>query len=676
VGGLLFGQPACLTRERLQHWQGAWVRGADPGPRAARGGPGGSTPQHAAIDDFVAKELAASRMVAVRVEDDVEASRGEGPSAHPVHEAPGEWRARREHVWVAPFVVAPKQEADGTVGFRVCHDLTRPAASGVRGPVALAALPPHVRGYNADVDLTPLQPAMLASPADVLQRVRFLRSQRPDATVHLFKVDVRSHFRNFPLSRAGAARHTQSWRGQLYAHTVSSFGNAANVHLLGGYTNGVMDWAAAHGRCLFVVVDDIVAVNYADAIEGDIAFVDEAMRVLGLPPHPLKREGPSTALTVFGVRVDTVSGVATPSDRRRRALLDLCDDMEDRHARGQSVSVGTLLRFAGACCSMMDLFPWARTHVSPVWRACYFPNGDSHAVAVPDVSHQRRVSEPILWCARWWRRALAGSLGLTPFDAGVRGPRLHVIRIRCDAAREAGLGFGAVVVSSGAGDAEHFYVHERWPEGVSVVHNNVLELACIVAVVGAAAPMAGGKLVVVESDNTTAVVSSRREGSTSDLAMCFSALLSALQEAYRFFARVHYLQGSRQTTADALSRLLPAADPASVLPTAAPPSSLGSPARRVWAHLPVPRCLTVFGTEPLTCLLLPPSRGPGGWLRPPRHFVTWVDSCVNELLGVNPPTWHTSAPWGPVTFTPPVPFLPTHPAFLPSLREPGGASAL
>jgi hypothetical protein len=418
------------------------------------------------------------------------------------------------------------------------------------------------------------------------------------------------------------------------------------------------------------VIDDVVLVNYADAIHDDIAAVDSATAALGLVQHEAKRFGPSEQLDVFGVTLHTARGSAIPTTRRASRLATLCSQV----LSGDHTTVATLLALSGACTSMLDLFPTARAHTAVRWRAIYFPNGDhSSLVATPLPHHRRVVSQALRWGAEWWQAIAVGRAPrFTPFDHGLRGIPLHITRIRCDAARAEGLGFGAIILTGLPTSHPHSFVVEQWPLGCSRIHNNALELLAVVLSLAAAAPVLSQQVAVVECDNIPAVTCLRREGSSSDLASCLSVFLAMLQDTFRFSCRTHYLQGARQKAADALSRTLV-------------DTSLPGRHTLAWERLRVPPAVLTLGT-----LLSSPSpqrqnRAATVRLQPPRQSVTWASTLIAELRAARPPTLPTSAGEATVAAEaasggrdglPLIPFIATHPAWAPSLRGQDGAYLL
>jgi hypothetical protein len=127
---------------------------------------------------------------------------------------------------------------------------------------------------------------------------------------YLAKVDVKAAYRCIPVRPADWPLLGMCWEGQFYFHRTLPFGLRSACHLWERYARA-MEWIV---RTQFGVehithyVDDTFLANSTRALcARDLARTKDGMAALGAPDAPDKTEGPATALTYLGVRIDSAA---------------------------------------------------------------------------------------------------------------------------------------------------------------------------------------------------------------------------------------------------------------------------------------------------------------------------------------------------------------------------------
>ena len=420
--------------------------------------------------------------------------------------------------FISPITCAPKP---GSTRLRICHNLSSPRGSSVNTATAFS---PH------------LEPMGLGTVADIVHRARHVLTAGTTGEVWGFRIDLLGCYRQFDLRRHAWWRYCLRWRGRVLAHRAVIWGARGAAHVVSIVTQAICDMLAQEGHWVTAYLDDFIGI--AASREEAWAAVRALRRILatlGLVEATPKFVEPARDFVALGVRFDFTSGVIAVTPERAASLSQ----------RLQSVLCGRVSRkevesITGRLLFVAPLFVHGRMRVYPWWRwlAGWDSLGNSGPTAPPEVA----VS------AQWWLRQLSPGPGDLAYSLTTAlTPTLSVlVGVQSDSCDQ---GFGWVCPSLLR------YICGEWtPEEVEALSSNARELATVVLGLVAHAPLLSGHIVVAETDNFTSFCAVNNEGADDEILRLLVNVLFWAAELFCFLPVLHWLQGSKNTVTDALSR--------------------------------------------------------------------------------------------------------------------------
>mmetsp|Transcript_45500 Transcript_45500/g.93040 ORF Transcript_45500/g.93040 Transcript_45500/m.93040 type:complete len:915 (-) Transcript_45500:330-3074(-) len=308
-----------------------------------------------------------------------------------------------------------------------------------------------------------------------------------------------------------------------------------------------------------VYVDDFAM--FAPTFDTCVELMELAADVfatVAIPEKIAKREGPSQTLTLLGFEFNSVTGVLSIPDHRRRELLVTLESILGRAAKKQSISWHELASITGR-------LTWAASGVE-VGRV-YIRHMRKPGTAVQDLLDTRRDRDrfciPIYHFAkaveelRWWQAALTANGGRHKWHVGSSGlyepwswegrhgqqiPR-SVLQFATDACRSGG---GLLF------DSE--YRTRVWTARERRHHINILEAIMILDWCVEFGPQARGRRVLVWCDNSASVAAINRGSSRSDVITGIVRRIRLLCLEHDFHLWAVHIPGRINYIPDSLSR--------------------------------------------------------------------------------------------------------------------------
>ena len=141
------------------------------------------------------------------------------------------------------------------------------------------------------------------------------------------KFDVESAYRNVPVHPEDRYLLGLKWRGQYYVDLALPFGLRSAPYIFNSLAN-MVQWILVHNYKISDLVhylDDfiLVAPPGSQVCHHNLATALTVCQQLGLPLHPKKCVGPSTALTILGIHLDSVRQSAELPQDKLAALREL-----------------------------------------------------------------------------------------------------------------------------------------------------------------------------------------------------------------------------------------------------------------------------------------------------------------------------------------------------------------
>ena len=208
-----------------------------------------------------------------------------------------------QHYTCSPLKTVPKK--GNAAKHRIIHHLSYP----------------HGRSINT---FTAEWPCPLAGFDHAVHIVR-----RLGKGCYMAKVDVKAAYCCIPVRPADWPLLGMRWQGMYYFHRTLPFGLRSACHLWERYATA-MEWVL---RTQFDVqhlthyVDDSFLANRTEELcTRDLARTKAGMAVLGAPDAADKTEGPATALTYLGIRIDSTAMSISLDACRLASILTLLGD--------------------------------------------------------------------------------------------------------------------------------------------------------------------------------------------------------------------------------------------------------------------------------------------------------------------------------------------------------------
>lgn len=273
----------------------------------------------------------------------------------------------------------------------------------MRGVCDLTFSTPSQPSANDMTRRPPLPPARLASWPTVAQRILFLRRHAPGRAISLAKLDVTRAFRQCPLPQRDFWKAYHFLRGCRYVHTRLPFGATCSVDLMAPGVAVVQDLAMSRfGIFCQTYVDDLLIIDYSDAIDAAVSKVRALWHFIGWPLSAAKFEAegrPATAMVFLGVHIDTTTCTASVAPKRMLKLQALLSSWLDGSV---TPTIKRLRALAGTLNFVAAVIPFGRVFL----RRLYQPD----ALLAPG-GMTPELREDI----HWWNLALVAFNGKASF---------------------------------------------------------------------------------------------------------------------------------------------------------------------------------------------------------------------------------------------------------------------
>jgi hypothetical protein len=365
------------------------------------------------------------------------------------------------------------------------------------------------------------------------------------------------------------------WRGEYYYERVLPFGLRSSCRLWDLYA-AALHFCFMHllgtqaQRSVIHYVDDFLLVIEAGSEEAAHAMLAGAMTLceeLGLPLAPEKSEGPVTALTFLGIKLDTVAMTASLPEERLAQLKALIVGwkMKERASVRELQSLTGLLNFA--CFVVRPGRFFLRRIIDHTTRISALGMGD-HAM--------HRIPGAVFADIDWWHGFLPewNGISLLYEREWEESTKIELFTDACN------IGYGGVFGTQwiyGAWSSEELAAATR-KKRISIPF---LELRALLLAVATWGEAWRGKKITFRSDCLAVVQAIASRTSRAPATMHHLRLLSSYACLYGFDFRAEHVDGVANILADPLSRLdldkfraqCPNADPQ---PQLVPPVALPS----------------------------------------------------------------------------------------------------
>ncbi len=367
----------------------------------------------------------------------------------------------------------------------------------------------------------------------------------------LCKTDIVDAFKLVPVRKELWHLYGFKWKDSYYFSVRLPFGSRSSPKIFDALSTAIV-WIAKHNYgipWLFHLLDDFLAIcppfSNADQTMASLLLVFDRLKV---PISPAKTEGPSLSLIWLGLLINThTMQMLLPSDKKKRIIEILQQFLSVR-----SCSKRELLSLLGHLNFACRVIPAGRSFISRLIQcSCSKPNLEDRVYL--DYESTRDID--------MWFSLLSNWNGISMFleNDAQTAESLH---LETDAS---GLGYGGIYKT-------HYFMGTWPPEltlsnpGMSIAFQ---ELYPIVVAAKLWGPEWSRKRIMFYSDNKATVQSLNKGRSHSPEINKLIRSLVILATKHSFMFSAHYLEGIRNSTADAISRfqidkfreLAPLADP-------------------------------------------------------------------------------------------------------------------
>ena len=352
---------------------------------------------------------------------------------------------------------------------------------------------------------------------------------------YMAKLDLSSAYRSVKLHQADQHMAGLEWTfdgtHRVYLHDLRlPFGARLSAGIFNTLTQAVRRIMRREGfHNITVYLDDFLVwgPDRASCLRA-LNRLMTLVRDLGFAINYTKLVAPTTCLTFLGIEIDTVRYVLSlPADK----AADLRAELEGVLGR-RSVTRKVLQSLAGRLNWAAQVIHGGRPHIRRII---------DRMNTLKSQGHRTRITRGILLDVKWWLDFLAVFNGSAPII-----DHRQYTPVQIDAC-----GSGAGGFYNGA------WYHLRWPDwsGTEHLHINMKEVLALEPAARLWGHLWRDRQVTVYSDNTSAV-SIINKGTTKDPRVMHSLRnVFWLSAIYNFRLRALYYPGSRNTLADACSRL-------------------------------------------------------------------------------------------------------------------------
>ena len=426
----------------------------------------------------------------------------------------------------APLLVVPK--SDGA--WRLVTDLSW-GDGAVNDVIWRGSLPRH----------------RLAKFQRIFQRVNVMKQHRPDDKVMFARVDASKAFRQCPVPMQEFYKFAHRCGDSVFVSTRVSMGCRTAGDQMGEALAPIRDvLAVVAGQFAELYVDDLILVVYESQAAEVMEFTLSLWRAFGWRYSDAKIQWPATSMSILGVQLDSVSGVASVTPKRLAStsllLQQWLDGLVVPSAKQYSKLAGTL-EFLASVIPHGKVF-LRSLYDKGVYEVAASPSG---SVTVAAETQMRQLTVGVREDLQWWLDALRltnGTMSFLPTASAV--PRVHVWT---DAS---GIGFGAWHPQRREYISGEWSAEER--ESSSTAHWEGGGVAFALASWGCDA---AGAHFIVHSDSRACVDGFTRSRCVDPRMYTLLRLLALLQIHFKTRLVVEWVPGVVNSIADAFSRGMP-----------------------------------------------------------------------------------------------------------------------
>ena len=382
----------------------------------------------------------------------------------------------------------------------------------------------------------------------------------------MFKVDIRHAFRLIPVHPEDWPLLGMSWQGRYYIDKVLPFGLRSSPAIFNRFAEALC-WVLRTNYSMHSLehyLDDFIGVAPpCSSVSLSTAAIQKATLLqvfenLGVPVAlgDDKVIGPTTAMTVLGIEVDSVNQVTRLPDQKLSALLSLLSEWSER----TSCTKRELLSFIGTLSFAAKVIPPGRTFIRRLLDLSCSVQSLQATISIDSEAHQDII---------WWQEFAAHWNGKSIFHAleWTKSPDLQLFT---DAS---GVGYGAYF--------QGLWFWGQWPadflvdDPFSIMTREMIPIALACAVWG---ENWQGKRLLFHCDNESVVKAWYKGTCRNKRVMSLIRFMLARAATCNFIILIRHIAGTDNSIADALSRaqvqrfreLAPSASPR---PVPAPPLS-------------------------------------------------------------------------------------------------------
>jgi hypothetical protein len=423
------------------------------------------------------------------------------------------------HYITSPLKTVPKK--GNAAKFRIIHHLSYP----------------HGRSINS---FTADWPCPLAGFDHAIRIVRQLGQG-----CYMAKVDVKAAYRCIPVRPADWPLLGMRWLGRYYFHRTLPFGLRSACHLWERYATA-MEWII---RTRFDVphithyVDDTFLANRTEHLcARDLARTKAGMAALGAPDAADKTEGPSTALTYLGIRIDSAAMSISLDASKLAAILTLLDQWYTR----STCSLRELQSLIGTLQWAAYVVRHGRTFLQHLRDLVTAHEGSPDRVTIT-------ITHEALEDLRWWQQYVTQWNGVSLLWEQEWMDRSSILQPHTDACVE---GYAAVVGTQ--------WFQGRWTPDQELaardasMNRDSMPWKELFAIVAAAATWGSSwerQKIIFFTDCMPIVQALTKGASRTRRIMQLIRALHFYAARYHFVYRAEHIAGVNNTIADELSRV-------------------------------------------------------------------------------------------------------------------------
>jgi hypothetical protein len=426
------------------------------------------------------------------------------------------------HYVCSPLKTVPKK--GNAAKFRIIHHLSYPHGG-------------SINTFTAD------WPCPLAGFDHAVRIVRQLGQG-----CYMAKVDVKAAYRCIPVRPADWPLLGMRWEGMYYFHRTLPFGLRSACHLWERYATA-MEWVIRtqfEVRHITHYVDDTFLANSTETLcARDLARTKAGMAALGAPDAVDKTEGPATALTYLGIRIDSAEMSISLDAAKLAAILEQLD----RWCTRTTCSIRQLQSLIGSLQWASYVVRHGRTFVQHLRNLLVEQQGRSR----PSDESAVFLTEEARDDLRWWQQYVTQWNGVSLLWEQEWMDRASILQPHTDACVE---GYAAVCGTQ--------WFHGRWtPEQELAARDATMDRDSmpwkeLFAIVAAAATWGAGwarRKIIFFTDCMPIVQALTKGASRTRRIMQLIRALHFYAARYHFVYRAEHIAGVNNSTADELSRV-------------------------------------------------------------------------------------------------------------------------